>query len=168
MLIDEALHEARRLQASLRAMNVDQAALDEADLLCRALQHDPVENVVPFALDALERVDSHLPSGTLAGLVRVRIRSLVGTLQTLSERRDRTEITHGAVLTKQALQQAASNGVGAGCLSPSQAWAAWKLAIPVERLQRPLPARVVAVLDRVSRFENPGKDLIGEARPIAR
>lgn len=150
MLIDEALHEARRLQASLRAMRVDQAALDEAELLCRALQHDPVENVVPFALDALECIDGHLPAGTLAGLVRVRIRSLVGTLQAASNHPEPTETTYSAALSPRALEQAAINGVGAGCLSPSQTWAAWRLAIPVERLQRPLSARIASTLDAVA------------------
>src|SRR5690554_4275454 len=148
MLIDDALREARRLQASLRAMRVEQAALDEADLLCRALQHDPVENVVPFALDALERIDGHLPAGTLAGLVRVRIRNLTGTLQAISDHLEPAEASHVAALTPRSLEQAAINGTGAAFLSPSQTWAAWKLAIPAERLQRPLSARVAAVLER--------------------
>ncbi len=168
MLIDDALREAHRLQASLRAMRVEQAALDEADLLCRALRHDPVENVVPFALDTLERIDGHLPAGTLAGLVRVRIRNLVGTLQATSDHLEPAETTHGAALTPRSLEQAAINGDGAGCLSPSQTWAAWRLAIPVERLQRPLSARVAAVLERVSRLEGASKGLTGGLRPVAR
>ena len=168
MLIDEAFHEARRLQASLRAMRVDQAALDEADLLCRALQHDPVENVVSFALDALERIDDHLPAGTLAGLVRVRIKSLAGTLQAISDHLEPAETTRGTTLTPRSLEQAALSGVGVGCLSPSQSWAAWRLAIPVERLQRPLSARVAAVLNRVSRLEGASKGLTGGLRPVAR
>ncbi|AMD02495.1 hypothetical protein [Halomonas chromatireducens] len=168
MLINEALHEARRLQSSLRAMHVDRATLDEADLLSRALQHDPVENVLPFALDALERIDDHLPAGTLAGLVRVRIRSLVGTLQAISDRRAQVTITHGAALTPRTLQQAAINGAGTGCLSPSQAWAAWRLAIPVERLQQPLSARVARVLDRVRRLGVTGQYLAEGLRANAR
>src|SRR5690554_7691511 len=98
MLIDIAMKEARRLQASLRAMGIDRAALEEADLLCQALQHDPVESVVPFVLNTLERIDGHLPAGTLAGLVRVRIRNLVGTLQAHNNRREQAEVTDGAAL----------------------------------------------------------------------
>ena len=168
MLIDDALREARRLQASLRAMRVEQAALDEADLLCRALQHDPAENVVPFALDTLERIDDHLPAGTLAGLVRVRIRSLAGTLQAISDHLEPAETAHSAALTPRSLEQAAINGTGAAFLSPAQAWAAWQLAIPAERLQRPLSARLAAVLDRVSRLEGAGKVLTGGLWPVAR
>ncbi|MGJ7458166.1 hypothetical protein [Halomonas sp. RA08-2] len=153
MPIDGALHEARRLRASLRAMRVDQAALDEADLLCRALHHDPVENLVPFALDALERIDSHLPAGTLAGLVRVRIRNLIGTLQALGEHSGKVEAANNEDISQDALEQAARAGAGVGCLSPTQAWAAWKLAIPVERLQRPLPACIATTLDAVSQTE---------------
>ena len=153
MLIDNAMQEARRLQASLRAMSVDRVALDEAELLCQALQHDPVESVVPFALDTLERIDGHLPAGTLAGLVRVRIRNLVGTLQTHKDRREQAEVTDGAALIQHAMAQAASNGTEAAFLTPAQAWAARQLAIPVERLQGPLPACIAATPDAVSQIE---------------
>jgi hypothetical protein len=150
MLIDDVIREASRLLASLRAMRVDQVALDEADLLCRALQHDPVENLVPFALDALERIDCHLPAGTLAGLVRMRIRTLVGILQALDEHGGKADVTSSEIISQSTLEQAARAGTGVGGLSPAQAWAAWRLAIPAERLQRPFPARIVAILDAVA------------------
>lgn len=150
MLIDDAIDDARRLQASLRAMRIDKTALEEADLLCRALGHDPIENVLPFALDALEGIDDHLPAGTLAGLVRVRIRSLIGTLQVLGNSSGGSGDAGGERNPQEELERAARAGKGYGCLSLAQAWAAWKLAIPVERLQRPPSARIAALLDTVS------------------
>lgn len=153
MLIVEAVHEASRLQASLRAMRVDQAALDEADLLCRALQHDPVKNVVLFALDTLERIDGHLPAGALAGLVRVRIKNLVGTLLALGEHTGMRDLVSSELISRGALEQAARTGTGVGCLNPAQAWSAWKLAIPAERLQWPLSTKITAILDAVSQGE---------------
>lgn len=131
MLIDDALHEARRLQASLRSMRVEQAAVEEAELLCRALQHDPVENVLPFALDALVRIDAQLPEGALAGLVRARLRHLVGMILTIQE----------------------------------QAWTAWQLAIPAERLQQPFSPRIAAVLNLISCLEVARLDQNGTAAP---
>lgn len=152
-MIDDAIHEARRLQASLHAMRVERAALEEADLLCRALDHDPVENVLPFALDALERIDAHLPAGALAGLVRVRIRKLIGTLQAFGESGHTAAAAGSEVLSQRGLEQAARTGTGVAFLSPAKAWAAWKLAIPVERLQRPLSPSIAATLNAVSQIE---------------
>ncbi|MGM0692761.1 MAG: hypothetical protein ACQEUN_05050 [Pseudomonadota bacterium] len=150
-MIDDALHEARRLQASLRSMRLDEIALGEAALLGRALEHDPIDNVLEFALDALERIDAHLPEGTLAGLVRIRLRSLVGMVLALSRQAGAADIDDREVVPWDALSHVSGNNVA--FLSPDQAWAAWKLAIPPERLQRPFSPRIAAVVDAVSQME---------------
>lgn len=169
MLINDAIDDARRLQASLRAMRVERAVLEEADLLCLALGHDPIENVLRFAFDALENIDAHLPSGTLAGLVRVRIRSLIGTLQALGKSSCTAEAANSEVFSQEELEQAARTGSGVAFLSPRQAWSAWRLAIPVERLQRPISARIAGILDAVHQVEVPHPrqlDHSGGERPI--
>ncbi|WP_373182412.1 hypothetical protein [Halomonas campaniensis] len=151
MLIDDAIHEARRLQASLRLMHTDEIALGEAALLCRALEHEPIDNVLEFALDALERIDAHLPEGTLAGLVRIRLRSLVGMVLELTQQADAADIDDREVVSWGALNHVSDNEVA--FLSPELAWAAWKLAIPPGRLQRPFSPRIAAVVDAVSQME---------------
>jgi len=54
-------------------------------------------------------------------------------------------------ITPEALATAAESGEGIAHLSPAQAWAAWKLAMPAERLQRPLARHVLVLLANVDR-----------------
>lgn len=76
----DAIREASRLLASLRSMRADKVAVDEAELLLSALEHDPNHHVLSFAIEALERIDAQMPQGALTGLVRVRLRTLAGMI----------------------------------------------------------------------------------------
>lgn len=55
-------------------------------------------------------------------------------------------------ITRETLTQAAAHGLGIGHLSPGQTWAAHRLAMPPERLTRPLAPHIAALLDNVERM----------------
>lgn len=55
------------------------------------------------------------------------------------------------MITREAIQQAASQGHGIGHLTPGQTWAAHRLAIPSERLQRPLAGHIAILLANTER-----------------
>ncbi|MBS9404928.1 hypothetical protein KG088_14970 [Halomonas sp. TRM85114] len=86
-MMDDAIHEASRLLSSLRSMRTEDA-VGEAELLLCTLEHDPVTNVLEFASDALEHIEAHLPDGTLAELVRNRLKSLVGMVLAIRDKTD--------------------------------------------------------------------------------
>ncbi|PJX15629.1 hypothetical protein CWI66_00625 [Halomonas sp. 141] len=54
-------------------------------------------------------------------------------------------------ITRESLSQAATHGQPLDHLTAGQVWAAHKLAIPPERLQRPLASHIAALLDNVER-----------------
>lgn len=86
MLTDDAIREASRLLASLRSMRAAQEVVDEAELALSALEHgNPSHHTLDFVADALERIDSNLPHGALAGFVRVRIRNLAGIVTAMQD-----------------------------------------------------------------------------------
>ena len=55
-------------------------------------------------------------------------------------------------ITRNALANAAAQGIGIGHLTPGQAWAAHHLAMPPERLTRPLASHIAALLENVERL----------------
>lgn len=54
-------------------------------------------------------------------------------------------------ITREALAQAATNGQALSHLTAGQVWAANKLCVPPERLQKPLASHIAALLDNVER-----------------
>lgn len=54
-------------------------------------------------------------------------------------------------ITREALNQAAVTGQPLSHLTAGQAWAAHKLCVPPERLQKPLASHIAALLDNVER-----------------
>ena len=54
-------------------------------------------------------------------------------------------------ITPEALASAAERGESIAPLSPAQAWAAWKLAMPPARLQRPLARHTLVLLANIDR-----------------
>ncbi|MBW6390208.1 hypothetical protein [Billgrantia antri] len=54
-------------------------------------------------------------------------------------------------ITRNSLAQAAQEGTGIAHLSPGQAWAAHRLAMPPERLEKPLAPHIAALLENVER-----------------
>ncbi len=56
-----------------------------------------------------------------------------------------------ATITPEALAAAAESGEGIAHLTPAQAWAAWKLAMPPARLQSPLARHVLVLLANIDR-----------------
>ncbi|MDZ7852333.1 MAG: hypothetical protein U5L98_06705 [Halomonas sp.] len=55
-------------------------------------------------------------------------------------------------ITRDTLAQAAQEGTGIAHLSPGQAWAAHRLAMPPERLEKPLAPHIAALLENVERM----------------
>lgn len=55
-------------------------------------------------------------------------------------------------ITRDTLAQAAAHGLGIGHLTPGQAWAAHRLAMPPERLEKPLASHIAALLENVERL----------------
>ncbi|MDZ7852332.1 MAG: hypothetical protein U5L98_06700 [Halomonas sp.] len=85
-MLDDAILEASRLLASLRSMRAAQTVVDEAELALSALEHgNPSHHTLDFVADALERIDSGLPHGALAGFVRVRLRHLAGMVAAMQD-----------------------------------------------------------------------------------
>lgn len=56
------------------------------------------------------------------------------------------------MITREAIEQAASQGHGIGHLTPGQTWAAHRLAIPSERLQKPLASHIATLLANIERI----------------
>lgn len=56
------------------------------------------------------------------------------------------------IITRDSLAQAAQEGTGIAHLSPGQAWAAHRLAMPPERLEKPLAPHIAALLENVERM----------------
>ena len=56
-------------------------------------------------------------------------------------------------ITRDTLTQAAQEGTGIAHLSPGQAWAAHHLAIPPERLEKPLAPHIAVLLDSIEQKE---------------
>ena len=54
-------------------------------------------------------------------------------------------------ITREALTQAAATGQALSHLTAGQVWAAHKLCVPPERLQKPLASHIAALLDNVER-----------------
>lgn len=54
-------------------------------------------------------------------------------------------------ITREALAQAATNGEALSHLTAGQVWAAHKLCVPPERLQKPLASHIASLLDNVER-----------------
>ncbi|MGP9629222.1 hypothetical protein ACT3TA_07255 [Halomonas sp. AOP42-C1-46] len=54
-------------------------------------------------------------------------------------------------ITREALTQAAVTGQALSHLTAGQVWAAHKLCVPPERLQKPLASHIAALLDNVER-----------------
>lgn len=54
-------------------------------------------------------------------------------------------------ITREALTQAAAIGQALSHLNAGQVWAAHKLCVPPERLQKPLASHIAALLDNVER-----------------
>lgn len=54
-------------------------------------------------------------------------------------------------ITREALTQAATHGQPLDHLTAGQVWAAHKLCVPPERLQKPLASHIAALLDNVER-----------------
>jgi len=54
-------------------------------------------------------------------------------------------------ITREALTQAATTGQPLDHLTAGQVWAAHKLCVPPERLQKPLASHIAALLDNVER-----------------
>lgn len=75
-----AIQEARRLRAGLRSLRAHDALVD-AELLLKALAREDLSN----AATALHRIDTQLPRGALAGLVRVRLRHLAGMVAAMQD-----------------------------------------------------------------------------------
>jgi len=55
-------------------------------------------------------------------------------------------------ITRESLAKAAQEGTGIAHLSPGQAWAAHLLAMPPERLEKPLAPNITALLENVERM----------------
>ena len=55
-------------------------------------------------------------------------------------------------ITRDSLAQAAQEGTGIAHLSPGQAWAAHRLAMPPERLEKPLAPHITELLESVERL----------------
>lgn len=55
-------------------------------------------------------------------------------------------------ITRDSLAKAAQEGTGIAHLSPGQAWAAHRLAMPPERLEKPLAPHIAALLENVERM----------------
>jgi hypothetical protein len=75
-----AIQEAHRLRASLRSLRAHDALVD-AELLLRALAREDLAN----AAAALHRIDTQLPQGALAALVRIRVHSLAGMVAAMQD-----------------------------------------------------------------------------------
>ena len=55
-------------------------------------------------------------------------------------------------ITRDSLALDAQEGIGIAHLSPGQAWAAHRLAVPPERLEKPLAPHIAALLENVERM----------------
>lgn len=55
-------------------------------------------------------------------------------------------------ITRDTLAHAAAHGRGIAHLTPGQAWAAHTLAMPPERLEKPLASHIAALLENVERL----------------
>ncbi|HDZ49285.1 hypothetical protein LCGC14_0185210 [marine sediment metagenome] len=66
-------------------------------------------------------------------------------------------------ITREALAQAATNGQALSHLTAGQAWAAHKLCVPPERLQKPLASHIGALLDNVERKAR--REFFGGVKP---
>ena len=55
------------------------------------------------------------------------------------------------IITREALTQAAATGQALSHLTAGQVWAAHKLCVPPERLQKPLASHIAALLENVER-----------------
>lgn len=73
-MLDEAQQEARRLAASLRSINAGTA--DSAHAVWQTLEAAPDDDALLGCAATLETIEQRLPSGTLAALVRVRLKRL--------------------------------------------------------------------------------------------
>lgn len=67
-MLDDATREAARLLASPRSMRAD--SVPEAEHVLATLEHEPDH-------------DARMPGGTLAGFVRVRLKTLAGMVNAL-------------------------------------------------------------------------------------
>ncbi|MGC3873804.1 hypothetical protein ACPF7Z_11100 [Halomonas sp. GXIMD04776] len=75
----EAANEARRLAASLRVTRATLAA--EAEAIEDALLSEPNDADLQTVLAVLEDIETRLPAGTLAALLRIRLKNLQAILR---------------------------------------------------------------------------------------
>lgn len=73
-MLNEAQQEARRLAASLRG--IDTATADSTHAVWQTLEAAPDGDALLGCAATLETIEQRLPSGTLAALVRVRLKRL--------------------------------------------------------------------------------------------
>lgn len=66
-------------------------------------------------------------------------------------------------ITREALAQAATNGEALSHLTAGQAWAAHKLCVPPERLQKPLASHIAVLLENVERKAR--REFFGGVKP---
>lgn len=78
---DDAIREATRLLASLRSMRA--ATVPEAEEVLATLKDSPDHNALMGCAAVLEEIDARMPGGTLAGLVRIRLKSLTGMVNAM-------------------------------------------------------------------------------------
>lgn len=73
-MLDEARQEARRLAASLRG--IDAGTAESAHAVWQTLDAAPDDNALMGCAATLETIEQRLPPGTLAALVRIRLKRL--------------------------------------------------------------------------------------------
>lgn len=81
MITHDATQEAARLLASLRGMKAD--VVPEAEQVLATLEHEPDHDALKGCAAVLEEIDARMPGGALAGLVRVRLKTLAGMVNAL-------------------------------------------------------------------------------------
>ena len=80
-MLDDATREAARLLASLRSMRAD--TVPEAEHVLATLKDNPDHDALMGCAAVLEEIDARMPGGTLAGLVRIRLKSLTGMVNAM-------------------------------------------------------------------------------------
>ncbi|WP_304526392.1 hypothetical protein [Halomonas sp. I5-271120] len=74
MSTDDVTREAARLLASLHSMRAN--TMPEAEHVLAILEHEPDQDALMGSAAVLKEIDFRMPGGTLAGFVRVRLKTL--------------------------------------------------------------------------------------------
>lgn len=82
MLTDDVIREANHLLTCLRNLRAEEA-IPEAELLLTALKHEPVSNVLDFAKDAVERIDTYLSEDPLSEWAIDRLTTVASMIEAL-------------------------------------------------------------------------------------